>query len=606
MKTTFKIFWLIFVSISLQAIEINHETSDMDILSKSSIYYDNTNSLGFNEVQQLEFEENSQSVLNLGIAPQTALWIKFSLKNTSNKELVRILEYANPETEEILFFEDQNVIKDGMFHHREDRTTLNPIFKIRLKPLEEKNYYIKAHCKISTMIVKLTLYEEIAFLHQNFTHTLMILMFFAVILTLLGYNFMIFIFTKDMAYFYYVFYLSTMLIFQSIYLGVAQLYFFSNNISQIVTQGTIGYISLLLIPIILFVMEFLNTKQFVKIHQFFKFYLYLLPTVSILSFDNFIFNLNVMVIFFPLAFMLIFVGVYAYRQGVKEAQYYLVGWSALIISLNLSVYEAMGGVLESDYFTYMNEVAFMFEAFMFSIALAHRIKIISKAKTDADKKLINFQRKEQELLETLVEEKTMELRGSLEEKEILYKELNHRVKNNLQMILSLIKLQINQTLVANTKEELTVTKNRISSIAELYEILHLRGDSKHFNTLSYFTSIVKSIQDNFSKDVVVNYSIEHNISINDSIYCGLIVNELVTNSFKYAFEESGIIEIRMFIQDGKNHLVVNDNGKGFQKIDKTSLGLTIVQTLSKKQLLGDVISQTDKGVQTTIIWDKNE
>ena len=227
-------------------------------------------------------------------------------------------------------------------------------------------------------------------------------------------------------------------------------------------------------------MEFLHTKRFPKIHLSFKIYLYLLPFIVLLSFDNFLFNLNIMIIFFPLAFLLLFTGIYTLYHGVRQARYYLAGWSLLIVSLLLSVYESMGGDTSFITFAYMNEVAFALEAFIFSIALAYRINILSEQKIASDKKLIEFQKEEQELLESLVNIKTKDLRNSLDEKEILYKELNHRVKNNLQMILSLVKLQINQTYIQNTKDELNITKDRINSIANLYEILHLRGDSNNF------------------------------------------------------------------------------------------------------------------------------
>jgi len=600
----FILVFVIFLSLNLNAtsISIDENSSNIDILKISEVYIDTNNSLTKKEVSSQNFIKNEKSIINLGIVPNTALWVRFTLKNDSNKSIKKILEYGNPETEDLYFFSKNRLIIDGMFHHHFDRKTLNPIFHIKLAPYQTQTFYIKAHCKISTLITELTLFNEVDFLHNDYKHTIFIFIFFSVIMTLFLYNLMLLIFTKDITYFYYILYLSTMMFFESVYLGVAQLYFFTNEISEFVTKGTIGYISMLLIPMILFTMSFLNSKRFSKLHNILKIYLYILPMVSLLSFNNFFFDLNIMIIFFPLAFTLIYTAIYALQHGTKEALYYLVGWSMLIISLTLSVSESIG---TGTNIPYMNEIAFMLEAFMFSLALAHRIRVISQAKRDTDIKFINFQQKEQELLKNLVSQKTQDLQNSLEEKEILYKELNHRVKNNLQMVLSLIKLQIASTRTEATKEELTITKNRISSIAKLYEILHLNGDKTNFETRLYFQSIVQNVQNNFTLKIEIIYDIKYNISVNNTIYCGLILNELVTNSFKYAFKKSGTINISTYENKNILYLVVSDNGCGFETEEKSSLGLTIVNTLAQKQLKGRVAIESNKGTKTTISWRKN-
>ena len=599
MKFILIFVFLLTLNLNARPILIDQTSSNIDILRMSEIYVDKNSSLSKEGVISQGFKKNTKSIINLGIVPHSALWIKFTLKNSSNISIKKVLEYGNPETEDLYFFDKDKVLLDGMFHHSATRKTLNPIFKIELNPHETKTFYIKAHCKISTLIAKLTLFNEVDFLHHTYKHAIFVFIFFAVIMTLFLYNLMLLIFTKDITYFYYILYLSTMMFFESVYLGVSQLYFFSNETSKFVTEGTIGYISMLLIPMILFTMSFLNSKRFTKLHFVLKAYLYILPIVTLLSFNNFFFDLNIMIIFFPLAFTLIYTAIYALKNGVKEALYYLIGWSMIIISLTLSVVESMG---YGGTITYMNEVAFMLEAFMFSIALAHRIKIMSQAKRDADVKLIHFQKQEQKLLQNLVAQKTQDLQNSLEEKEILYKELNHRVKNNLQMVLSLIKLQIGSTQSQATKEELTITQNRISSIAKLYETLHLKGETTNFETLLYFQKIVKNVKNNFKLNIKVIYDIQYNISINSTIYCGLILNELVTNSFKYAFEKSGTIKISTYKGDNIIHLVIADNGYGFKRTKKSSLGLTIVETLAQKQLNGEVKIQSTEGTKITITW----
>lgn len=602
MYVTFRIFFLVLFTVNLYALEIDSDTSKLQLLSKSEIFLDNNNSLSFKQIKTKEFKKNSLDVINLGISPQSALWAKFTLKNTTNKPIEKILEYANSEAEDIFFFDGDKKIVDGMFHHRASRNSFNPTFVITLKPHEQRTFYIKSHCKISTFIMKLTLWNSEDFIKYNYEQKFIVLIFFTIILTLLLYNLALLVFTRDIVYLYYLFYLIGVVFFESIYLGVAQLYLLSNELSTIITKATMGYITLLVLPMILFTMEFLHTYRFPRLHKFFKLYLYLIPLIALLSYDNFLFDLNIMLIFFPLAFLMVLSGIYAYVHGTKEASVYLIGWSFVIISLVLSIVHSLGGYNIFEHFRYVNEVAFSLEAFTFSIALAYRIRRLHLQKEDLQHKLIELQKDEHKRLELLVEQQTQDLKISLEEKELLYKELQHRVKNNLAMVISLLQLQIHQTFHKGTKEQLINTCNRINSLAQLYELLHFQNASEKLSTQSYFENIVKNIQIHFELEVKVVYDIKHNIHLHDLIYCGLIINELVTNSFKYAFTHKGTIEIKTYQQGDETYLDVSDDGFGYKEKKKNSLGLIIVKTLSKKQLHGKIDITTQNGTKTLIHW----
>ncbi|WP_428738038.1 7TM diverse intracellular signaling domain-containing protein [Sulfurimonas sp.] len=605
MKVAIQIFFMLFLSVSLHAYKIDQSTSNVYLLDKSEIFLDHTNSLTKEQIFSQQFSKNTQKVINLGIAPDTALWTKFTLKNTTNKQITKVLEYENSETEDILFYDGNNTIIDGMFHHRTSRDSLNPAFKITLQPFEEKTYFIKGHCKISTFVMKLVLWNEADFFHHNYQEKIYLLIFFTILVTLLVYNFMLLLFTKDVVYLYYLLYLVGVILFESIYLGVAQLYLFTNEISEFVTKATVFYIIILVIPMILFAIEFLKTIRFPKIHKFLKFYLYILPVIALLSFDNFLFTLNIMPIFFPLAIVMVYVGFHAYKAGTKEAIVYLIGWTFLIISLVLSVIQSLGWYNVFEHFRHINELAFTLEAFTFSIALAYRIKRLNAQKNTLNQKLIELQKNEQQRLQQLVQQQTKDLQASLEEKELLYQELQHRVKNNLAMVISLLQLQINQISQSEVKTELIIASNRINSFAKLYELLHLKDNSQELFTEVYFTNIIQNIQMNFKKTVKTIYDIKYNISPKDSIYCGLILNELVTNSFKYAFDKNGTISISVYKEN--NHIIMSvaDNGSGYDESKtKNSLGLTIIETLSTKQLHASINKEIDNGTKVTLKWEE--
>ncbi|MGB3962058.1 MAG: 7TM diverse intracellular signaling domain-containing protein, partial [Sulfurimonas sp.] len=563
---------------------------------------DETNSLSKDEALKQDFLPNKEETLGFGFVPNKALWIRFRLKNNSQQQLHKILEYANATTEDVFFHEDNTVQLDGMWHITSTRHTLRPTFHIVLGPNEEKTFYIKSHSKISTLIAKLTLWEKDAFVAYENERKIYLFIFFAIICVLLLYNFMIYIFTRDKAYLYYILYLASVLFFQANYLGVAQLYLLSNAFAILITKASMIYISFLILTIVLFTREFLGTKRFKKLDFILKFYLFVTPFVAVLSYDNFLFDMNIIIFFIPLGVVVIFIALYTLYKGVKQARFYVLGWSFVVLSLIFINLRTIGLFDITHYFAYMNELVFILEALLFSIALAHRINILAQEKIEADDKLIAFQQEEQKRLETLVQQKTQALSSSLEEKELLYKELNHRVKNNLQMVLSLIKLQINKTELPQAKEELGITKNRINSIAKLYEILYLKKNLNHISTLDYFKTIVHPIEENFDKNVAIEYKIKQEIQQQDLIYCGLILNELVTNAFKYAFIKDGVIMITTDKKDEKFVMQVQDNGVGMGTNAVDSLGMSIVDTLTKKQLGGELVVENNGGTDITIKW----
>ncbi|MBU0720384.1 hypothetical protein KJ877_03510 [bacterium] len=606
LRYIFKLLFLILAVVDLHAIEIDSKTSGIDLLSRSSIFIDDTNTLSLDEVRSRQFTQCEKEILGFGFVPDKVLWIRFTLKNTTDATLHKVLQFDNATTENIRLYYDDKVINDGMWNMDNTRTSLHPSFEISLEPYEEKSFYIKAHSKISTLIAKLVLWEKEPFLQYEYERKTYLFLFFAVLVTLLLYNLMLYVFTKDRAYLYYILYLASVIFFQSNYLGISQLYLFSNEITAIVAKASMTYISFLIISILLFTREFLHTSKFEKLDFVLKVYLYITPVIALLSYDNFLFDMNIILVFIPLGMLVVFTGFYALYKGVKQAKFYVLGWSFVIFSLIFINLKATGLFDITKYFLYINELAFVLEALLFSIALAHRIKILSEEKSEADTRLIEFQKQEQLTLKRLVDEKTADLLLALNQKELLYKELNHRVKNNLQMVLSLIKLQILKSSSHQTKNELEITKNRINSISHLYETLHLDTKSENISTYEYCKKIAQNLDINPAVKIDVVYDIKHNLSIDHLVYCGLILNELMTNAIKYAFTNSGELKIDLYKIGRTVFLTVQDNGAGFEQKGNISLGLEIVRTLVTKQLLGDMVIDSKDGTVVKIKWDENE
>ncbi|CAA6823632.1 MAG: Sensory transduction histidine kinase [uncultured Sulfurovum sp.] len=603
MKYLIILFSILFFNTALIAINIDENSSKFSLLEHASIYIDTSNNLTKEEILKQKFSPNESNIISLGYVKNTALWIKLTLTNSSAKPLKKILEYdnsyENSKVEELLFYDENLTIRRGLLHRMKNRESINPIIYLSLKPYQSKTYYLKSYSKINLTQAKMILWNEIDFIKAESKRQMYIFIFLGVMLTLLIYNFMLFLFTQDKSYFYYVFYLVALILNSAFYSGMLSLYIPSQTINDFLLKATGSFTIILVLATLLFTQTFLEIKQFKKLNIILNIMLWIFPVLVLLSYDTWVLNESVHYISFIFGLYIVYVAFYALFKGVKQAKFYVLGWSIIVLGFALQIFQSIFHYdLRTYSLTYLQDVALVLEALLFSIALAHRIRI-------SNEKLILFKNEEQNKLEYLVKEKTKALKVSLEEKDILYKELNHRIKNNLMMILSLLKLQIKRTKNTETTNSLIVTQNRIQSIAQLYEMLLHNNQSLDVKTYPYLQSICQTIALNFSNKISINYDIQYNLKIDNLIYLGLIVNELITNSFKYAFEDNnGEINIKIHKENNQIIVTINDTGKGFQSKRKNSLGLNIVKILVEGQLEGELKINSHNGTKVFIQWQE--
>lgn len=215
-------------------------------------------------------------------------------------------------------------------------------------------------------------------------------------------------------------------------------------------------------------------------------------------------------------------------------------------------------------------------------------------------------------LEFAVRERTQDLTNALAEKEMLIKEVHHRVKNNLNVVTSLLSLQARQVKDPISVAAFQESKNRIDSIAILHEKLYQSRNLAFIGFEDYLKELLRAVLETFRRPGlrVTTQVVAKNIflPIDSAIPCGLIVNELVSNCLKHAFRDRSEGKIRILVsQDLENYrLEVCDDGCGIPpnaelvdrdpEVPDSSLGLQIINTLTR-QLGGKMEYRHEGGTQ---------
>lgn len=206
-----------------------------------------------------------------------------------------------------------------------------------------------------------------------------------------------------------------------------------------------------------------------------------------------------------------------------------------------------------------------------------------------------------------------QMRESIHEKEILLQEVHHRVKNNLQVISSILNLQTSYVKDENSLSILRESQNRIKSMSFIHESLYQTKDFAHIEFTGYIQSLINNLVQSYRVGLAeVELKTEFNktyLNLDQAIPCGLIVNELISNALKYAFrgKEHGVLYCAVNDIDGELNLTISDDGVGLppdlDHENSETLGLQLVHTLVD-QLGASIELDTTKGTKYLITFAK--
>lgn len=221
----------------------------------------------------------------------------------------------------------------------------------------------------------------------------------------------------------------------------------------------------------------------------------------------------------------------------------------------------------------------------------------------------NFRKQEKER-----EENQKRMQTSLREKEMLLAEVHHRVKNNLAVISSLLNLQLNSVTNEYTRQILLESRNRVASMALIHQKLYRQDNAEDVDFDTYIHELVTEIRSSYPSATPLNIQVNitaHKIPLNltTAIPCGLILNELLSNCYKHAFNDKNKGEINISFTANSNdpelyELSVNDNGSGlpanFNPAELNSLGITIIESLTQ-QIDGNLNWESSPGMGSSFI-----
>ncbi len=288
--------------------------------------------------------------------------------------------------------------------------------------------------------------------------------------------------------------------------------------------------------------------------------------------------------------MVVFITRIAMMRTIISNIFLIGAFILLLSSLTGQIASTFKIAYETNFFV---QIGLVLDVFILSIGIATRVNIIQKERRDAQQKLIEqltlnegLQQEYLKKLEKEVAERTSDLAKRNTENETLLKEVHHRVKNNLQMITSLLNMQQRRLNENAAKNALNLTKNRVKSISLIHEHLYKHDDFSKINLADYVEELTFMLIDSLYKrprKIKTSIHVKNlQTDIETAIPVGLILNELITNSIKYAFQEHDDPRLSISVEFVNDLLEINiiDNGKGILENGiSTGFGSTIINTL---------------------------
>lgn len=571
------------------------QREQISLLQSSSVYLDKKQLPLQDLLGQNLFKLYDKPHINIGVS-QKNIWIKFKLENSTQKPIEKSLILTSPLLEHIALYTEDDLhtpILRGVKHMSKEHNTLFPLYTIQLAPQTSTEYYLEVRSHYGPVDFGLRIQDENEYRAEDRLQQFINIILIGMILALMLYSFILSFYSKDKSYLFYSFYLAALTYQQMSYLGLTQIYFPLTLIS-IEIKMVIVKVALMIITASLFAMHFLKTAHIKPLHRIYQLFIAVaVLEILILNIPQF-YNLSIVILTSSLLIIFnLIAAVISYRRGNKQARLFIVGFSIVFMFYAMMMADAMGLTSIMQSFRNLLVWGTTIEALILSLAFADRYAILQQEKTQADQLILEEAKNREKIVQEEVIKKTAQLKQALETKDMLLQEVHHRVKNNLQVILSMIRLQNDEIEDQVVMEKFINLENRINAIAKTYNMLLIKENLEEIDMQEYIDSLLLDIHETVNHknhQIDIKTDVNAMVPLRESVYIGLIINELVTNAYKYAFDDhKGTVFISLHHDLNDFILTIADDGKGFvMEENNTTLGLKLIHTLVYDQLGGSM------------------
>jgi len=570
---------------------VDSDNGITEIGNKIFILEDETSELSLKDILddsiQKRFIKSNNMIIGPGITNST-IWGKFQV-NVINHEGA-ILEINSPLLDYVNFFRINNngeVFTDstGLLVPFESREIKSNFFSFKIPQGVSICYIELESFNIAT---PLTIGTEKQMTRKRYDSSIFYGIFIGGILLLSLYH--LFLWVSSRAIIYLLFSITSLCIVWTIshVLGFNNMYLWPN------TPGINKYHGLilsLLFTRLIFIKTFLQTKTKAPILN------KVLNVIIILFIGNGILSLFG-VYFYSTLFMIIMnitwpipviiASVYVYKKGLDSAKYLIIANLFYIVSLLIYILLTINLVPSFSLASHIHEIGIFIELSIFSLALASQINRYKIEKEQAQQETLLVVTESKNLIETQREKLRQEVQDRTKEltvantklalqndqKQAIIKEIHHRVKNNLQIVNSLLRFQSHEIEDEKILQMFEESQNRVVSMALLHENLYKSENLALIDVKEHISILASDLVKNYSvaKEIKLELKIDSvSIGIKTMVPLGLIINEIITNSLKYAFEgrDRGMIVIQLSqLTKNEYEMIIGDDGIGIENSQK--------------------------------------
>lgn len=571
--------------------------------------------LNIKKISSMKFTKTTPNKFALGYT-KGDIWFKFDIVNNSeNENFIISLGESFYEKANLYYFEKQWIKKEnGLFTYIKDReiNTNHLSFKINIPKDQNKTIYLQLNGKYA-YFGNITISKE-KYFYQNLLLGVNILYIaiLGIIFIIVVLNLFLYFKTKESIYIYYVGYSFFNFIYLSNISGL--LIFFNLQHLTYTLQSSAGFMIGFLV---LFSCLYFNTKKFLpKLNKY----------IYALAIPSFFFAIMIIFSYQPwnklinnyagiVCIILLITAIIVYFKGHNKAKYYIFAISLYFSFVVLFTF-MVTGLFEYSFLTrYGYIVASVIEIVIFSLMLSSRYHDMKEEVIISKDKLLKIKETNEKLLEDQIEKRTFqllqrykEIENLLGQRDMLLKEVHHRVKNNFHTLIGLLWMEEQKDVPDGHKFE--SFRNRIKSMSIIHEKLYNSEDINNISLKAYIKDIVNNLlQSSKLEKINTKLNIENiSLEFNSAVSLGIIVNEVISNTIKHNTNNRSLdISIRLNSKNDYICLIIKDNGKGFDKnIKSDGLGLSLIDSFSQKLPNSKYIFENNHGTIFTLTFNRNK